>query len=77
MKSWSSNSISQSSNDYLSEALRLFDTKSKKINPIGQVDKKIQIYVCGITPYDSAHLGHAFTYLTFDLVSNNLKASLK
>ena len=68
MKSWSSNSISQSSNDYLSESLRLFDTKSKKINPIGQVDKKIQIYVCGITPYDSAHLGHAFTYLTFDLI---------
>jgi L-cysteine:1D-myo-inositol 2-amino-2-deoxy-alpha-D-glucopyranoside ligase len=72
MKSWSSNSISQSSNDYLSESLRLFDTKSKKINPIGQVDKKIQIYVCGITPYDSAHLGHAFTYLTFDLVIRTL-----
>ena len=72
MKSWSSNSISQSSNDYLSESLRLFDTKSKKINPIGQVDKKIQIYVCGITPYDSAHLGHAFTYMTFDLVIRTL-----
>ena len=72
MKSWSSNSIGQSSNDYLSESLRLFDTKSKKINPIGQVDKKIQIYVCGITPYDSAHLGHAFTYLTFDLVIRTL-----
>jgi L-cysteine:1D-myo-inositol 2-amino-2-deoxy-alpha-D-glucopyranoside ligase len=56
----------------LSESLRLFDTKSKKINPIGQVDKKIQIYVCGITPYDSAHLGHAFTYLTFDLVIRTL-----
>ncbi|SDP35547.1 L-cysteine:1D-myo-inositol 2-amino-2-deoxy-alpha-D-glucopyranoside ligase [Nakamurella panacisegetis] len=26
------------------------------------------IYVCGITPYDSTHLGHAATYLTFDLV---------
>jgi L-cysteine:1D-myo-inositol 2-amino-2-deoxy-alpha-D-glucopyranoside ligase len=72
MKSWPSNSISQSSNDYLNESLRLFDTKSKKINPIGQVDKKIQIYVCGITPYDSAHLGHAFTYLTFDLVIRTL-----
>jgi L-cysteine:1D-myo-inositol 2-amino-2-deoxy-alpha-D-glucopyranoside ligase len=72
MKSWPSNSLSQSSNDYLSESLRLFDTKSKKINPIGQVDKKIQIYVCGITPYDSAHLGHAFTYLTFDLVIRTL-----
>lgn len=72
MKSWSSNSISQSSKDYLSESLRLFDSKSLKINPIGQADKKIQIYVCGITPYDSAHLGHAFTYLTFDLVIRTL-----
>jgi L-cysteine:1D-myo-inositol 2-amino-2-deoxy-alpha-D-glucopyranoside ligase len=26
------------------------------------------LYVCGITPYDATHLGHAFTYLTFDLV---------
>jgi L-cysteine:1D-myo-inositol 2-amino-2-deoxy-alpha-D-glucopyranoside ligase len=37
-------------------------------NEIGRNGKKVQIYVCGITPYDSAHLGHAFTYLTFDLV---------
>jgi L-cysteine:1D-myo-inositol 2-amino-2-deoxy-alpha-D-glucopyranoside ligase len=27
------------------------------------------LYVCGITPYDATHLGHAFTYLTFDLVN--------
>ena len=27
------------------------------------------MYVCGITPYDATHLGHAATYLTFDLVS--------
>ena len=27
-----------------------------------------RIYVCGITPYDSTHLGHAATYLAFDLV---------
>lgn len=26
------------------------------------------MYVCGITPYDATHLGHAFTYLTFDIV---------
>jgi len=27
------------------------------------------MYVCGITPYDATHLGHAATYLTFDLVN--------
>ena len=27
---------------------------------------RVTLYVCGITPYDSAHLGHAFTYVAFD-----------
>lgn len=27
------------------------------------------MYVCGITPYDAAHLGHAATMITFDLVN--------
>ena len=30
------------------------------------------MYVCGITPYDSTHLGHAATYLTFDLIYRQL-----
>ena len=51
----------------------MFDSKSQQNNEIGRNGKKVQIYVCGITPYDSAHLGHAFTYLTFDLVIRALK----
>ncbi|MDR2254185.1 MAG: hypothetical protein LBD97_10105, partial [Bifidobacteriaceae bacterium] len=27
-----------------------------------------RLYVCGVTPYDATHLGHAFTYLAFDLL---------
>ena len=50
----------------------MFDSKSQQNNEIGRNGKKVQIYVCGITPYDSAHLGHAFTYLTFDLVIRTL-----
>jgi L-cysteine:1D-myo-inositol 2-amino-2-deoxy-alpha-D-glucopyranoside ligase len=47
--------------------LRLFDTATDEVratNP-GPVAR---IYVCGITPYDATHLGHAATYVTFDLV---------
>ena len=33
------------------------------------------MYVCGITPYDSTHLGHAATYLTFDLAQRQLLAN--
>ena len=32
------------------------------------------MYVCGITPYDSTHLGHAATYLTYDLLIRRLEA---
>ena len=68
MKSWPSKSITHSSNKYKNDSLFMFDSKSQQNNEIGRNGKKVQIYVCGITPYDSAHLGHAFTYLTFDLV---------
>lgn len=37
----------------------------------------VKLYVCGITPYDSTHLGHAATYLTFDLVTRFLKLAGK
>jgi len=68
MKSWQSKSIAHSSNKYKNDSLFMFDSKSQQRNEIGRNGKKVQIYVCGITPYDSAHLGHAFTYLNFDLV---------
>lgn len=35
--------------------------------------KKVTIYVCGITPYDTTHLGHAFTYISFDALVRYLK----
>ncbi len=33
----------------------------------------VRLYVCGITPYDSTHLGHANTYLTYDLLIRRLE----
>ena len=37
--------------------------------------QECSMYVCGITPYDATHLGHAATYLTFDLIHRYLLAS--
>ena len=55
-------------------ALVLTDTatSSKKA-----LEKKstYRMYVCGITPYDATHLGHAATYLTFDLINRYLRAT--
>lgn len=33
----------------------------------------VRMYICGITPYDSTHLGHANTYLTYDLLIRRLE----
>ncbi|SIR82663.1 cysteinyl-tRNA synthetase [Microbispora rosea] len=48
--------------------LRLYDTAAREVRetaPSGEA----RLYVCGITPYDATHLGHANTYLAFDLVN--------
>jgi L-cysteine:1D-myo-inositol 2-amino-2-deoxy-alpha-D-glucopyranoside ligase len=49
------------------ERLRLHDTASGAVRPTAP-GATARMYVCGITPYDATHLGHAATYLAFDLV---------
>src|SRR3954464_11275352 len=48
--------------------LRLFDTATARVRPSAP-GETARMYVCGITPYDATHLGHAATYLAFDLVN--------
>jgi len=48
--------------------LRLHDTATGQVRPTSP-GETARMYVCGITPYDATHLGHAATYLTFDLVN--------
>ena len=48
--------------------LRLFDTADRQVRPVSP-GETATMYVCGITPYDATHLGHAATYLAFDLVN--------
>lgn len=70
MQSWTSPDISDKLifQENLDKQLKIFNSKSQKIEPIVRKKQPIKIYVCGITPYDSAHLGHAFTYITFDSI---------
>ncbi len=70
MQSWGKPYISNNlinENNFKKE-LRLFNSKTKTIEPVSRKNDSLKIYVCGITPYDSAHLGHAFTYITFDSI---------
>ena len=52
--------------------VRLFDTAQRGVVEFtpGRV---VRMYVCGITPYDSTHLGHAATYLAYDLLARRLE----
>ncbi|TDW22152.1 cysteine--1-D-myo-inosityl 2-amino-2-deoxy-alpha-D-glucopyranoside ligase [Kribbella kalugense] len=53
--------------------LRLYDTASRGLvevpPPVSTGGGTARMYVCGITPYDATHMGHAATYVTFDLVN--------
>ncbi len=51
--------------------MRLFDSVAGEIVDF-EVGPVVRIYVCGITPYDATHLGHAATYVTYDLVHRRL-----
>jgi L-cysteine:1D-myo-inositol 2-amino-2-deoxy-alpha-D-glucopyranoside ligase len=45
---------------------RLHDTASGSARDLAGAGGRAGLYVCGITPYDSTHLGHAATYVAFD-----------
>jgi len=48
--------------------MHLFNTLSHRLEPFIPGEEPITIYVCGITPYDTTHLGHLFTYSTYDVL---------
>ena len=44
------------------------DTLTQRLMPVGPERGEARLYACGITPYDATHLGHAFTYVSVDLL---------
>jgi L-cysteine:1D-myo-inositol 2-amino-2-deoxy-alpha-D-glucopyranoside ligase len=55
--------------------LRLFDARRRGLYPFEPIADRdrIGLYVCGVTPYDTGHLGHAFTYVSFDVLHRYLE----
>ncbi len=52
--------------------MRLHDTARGEVVPF-EPGPTVTMYTCGITPYDAAHLGHAYVYLTFDVLQRRLR----
>ena len=54
--------------------MKLFNTLTQSLEDFKPIDEHIvRIYVCGVTPYDTTHLGHAFTYVSFDTLNRYLE----
>jgi L-cysteine:1D-myo-inositol 2-amino-2-deoxy-alpha-D-glucopyranoside ligase len=51
---------------------RVRDTASGELRTFDPA-RPLRMFVCGITPYDATHLGHAFTYLTYDLLGRAVR----
>lgn len=74
MKAWSDLYIPPLDSRFSLNALSLHDSATASINAL-PVKPIYRMYVCGITPYDATHLGHANTYLAFDLINRYLRAT--
>lgn len=69
MHSWPAPKVPLIDCEQIPERVSAFDARSLKIKNVGPETGTAKLYVCGITPYDATHLGHAFTYLTFDTMN--------
>ena len=73
MKAWPDVYIPSLDSKFELPLLSLFNSASRKVEDL-PTKQTYRMYVCGITPYDSTHLGHAATYLAFDLINRYLRA---
>jgi len=69
MQSWPSPDVPSLADEGFGHgpAAVVHDTASGRTQTVDPAEKA-RLYVCGITPYDATHLGHANTYLAFDLL---------
>jgi L-cysteine:1D-myo-inositol 2-amino-2-deoxy-alpha-D-glucopyranoside ligase len=74
MRSWPKVYIPELPSRFAIPQLSMMNSPSKTVELIPQ-QAVYRIYVCGITPYDATHLGHAATYLTFDILNRFLLAT--
>ena len=74
MNSWNEVAIPSLASTLNFPTLSLTNSSTGGKEPL-QSKPLYRMYVCGITPYDATHLGHAATYLTFDLINRYLRAT--
>ena len=54
--------------------LRIYSSLSRTVEPFETIEPGVvRMYVCGVTPYDTTHMGHARTYVVFDTMRRVLE----
>lgn len=54
--------------------LRIYNTLTRRKEPFETIEPgMVRMYVCGVTPYDSAHIGHAMSLIVFDMIRRYLE----
>jgi L-cysteine:1D-myo-inositol 2-amino-2-deoxy-alpha-D-glucopyranoside ligase len=69
MQAWSSRPVPRLPSATALHPLQAFDSAERQLVPVGPDTGTARMYVCGITPYDATHIGHANTYIAFDLLN--------
>jgi cysteinyl-tRNA synthetase len=53
--------------------MKVYNTLSGKKEEFSPQGDEVKMYVCGVTPYDDAHIGHAMSYIIFDVIRRYLR----
>ena len=56
--------------------IKFYNTLTNKVEEFKPIkENNVSIYICGVTPYDVCHLGHARAYVTFDVIKRHFMRS--
>ncbi|RYU11541.1 cysteine--1-D-myo-inosityl 2-amino-2-deoxy-alpha-D-glucopyranoside ligase [Nocardioides iriomotensis] len=75
MRAWSSPDLPDPAGLPPAPSVRIHDTATGALATTDPAGGTARMYVCGITPYDATHLGHAATYVAFDLLNRAWRAA--
>ena len=76
MRSWTAPALPDLPAPGTGQSPRVFDSSRRAVTAVeAPTDRATGLYVCGITPYDATHMGHAATYVTFDVLHRLLRDS--
>ncbi|MCW2866137.1 MAG: cysteine--D-myo-inosityl 2-amino-2-deoxy-alpha-D-glucopyranoside ligase, partial [Marmoricola sp.] len=69
MRAWTSPTVPSLPDGPVGPAVRVHDSATGSLREVTPTQGPARFYVCGITPYDATHMGHAATYVAFDLLN--------